>query len=509
MTRMNESAPRILRRSRAASAAALLALAVSASALQGQDAPVRLPDTGPGRALSSFLDVCASPDQGAFERWEREHAPRSLLEKPGAAALAESDARECSRSGGFEARSIETSGPDRMEILAVTRKGGAWTRMALAVGEEGRIAGFRLEPAMPPESSLPADLDDAALRRHLQERVSVLAAAGLFSGIVEVSRNGQVIARATGGSADRDEGTPITGSTRFTIGSMGKMFTAVAVGQLVDRGQISFSDTVGRFFPHYPNETVRREVTVGMLLSHTAGMGDFLSRRTPEMMKHGVQEASEFLPLFENDSLKFEPGTDWSYSNAGLALAGAIVEGVSGQPYPEYLREHVFGPAGMEGSDPNNVPHRDPKLVTPYTHRSTGDGGGLREAEHDIGSPAGGAISTADDLVRFAHALRSGALVSRATFRRMSRPHGHPGHAEGMDAYGYAMMIGHVYGRTVVGHGGGFPGVNTRLDLVLGTPYTVVVLSNFDPPAAEIVRDFAVPLVVEKVERGRGPDSGS
>jgi CubicO group peptidase (beta-lactamase class C family) len=324
-------------------------------------------------------------------------------------------------------------------------------------------------------------------------------AAGLFSGIVVIARDTQIIAATAGGYANRERRAPFTASSQFTLGSMGKMFTAASIGQLVDQGRLSFDDTVGKIFPDYPDETVRHKVTVGMLLSHKAGMGDFLRKRTPQMMTKGVTRAAEFMPLYDSAPPRFPPGTNWAYSNAGLALAGAIVEQVSGQDYPDYIKQHVFAVAGMPNSDPNNIPTPTEQLVTPYTRMSEqGEPTSWHEAEHDVGSPAGGAISTAHDLVHFAAALRSGKLVRDATFAEMTKarqtfPTG--------DGYGYAMEIHDVYGRTAVGHGGGFPGVNTHLYLILGSPYTIVVLANQDPPAEEYVSQTALALVAEKAKR--------
>jgi CubicO group peptidase (beta-lactamase class C family) len=279
---------------------------------------------------------------------------------------------------------------------------------------------------------------------------------------------------------------------------MSKMFTAVAIGQLVDKKLISFNDTVGRFFPNYPNEVVRENVTIAMLLSHTSGMGDFLAKRTPEMMKTGVDRAVEFMPLYDKDDLLFRPGKDWSYSNADLALAGAIVETVSGEAYPEYIRKHIFAVAGMTLSDPNNHPLSSATLVKPYTKLTeNGSSPDWREAEHDIGSPAGGAISTTNDLLRFADALRSGKLVSKATFIEMATDHGSMPSGE---KYGYAMQIETIYGQTTVGYGGDFPGVGTRLYILLGTPYVIVVLSNQDSPARLYGESRIVALIAEKAK---------
>jgi len=352
----------------------------------------------------------------------------------------------------------------------------------------------------PGPSALPADLSDRAVARWLNALADSLAQTGEFSGIAILARGTQQVVTRTAGYADRARMTTITAQTQFTIGSMGKMFTAAAVGQLVDQGRMSFNDPVGRFFPQFGNKTVREKVTVAMLLSHTSGMRDFLGKRTPEMMKSGVKRAAEFMPLYANDEPQFEPGTRWSYSNAGLALAGAIVEKVSGEDYPSYIRAHIFRAAGMTNSDPNNIPHADARLVTPYTKAQNSDAAGRwREAEHDIGSPAGGAISTAEDLLKFAEALRAGKLVSQRTFLKMAEGHPTPTGRQ----YGYGMEVDEVYGRKVVGHSGGFPGVSTNLYIVLDSPYTVVVLANQDPPASGLLGEPAKRVAAAMASRGK------
>lgn len=476
-------------------------ISLGASFSFAQTASIKLPDTAPGKLMTEWLAMCQSPNLEQLRKWSAEHYAEPVFKFNPVERLAQGDLKDCTEDGGYRAFEISDDKPERIKLLVMANKTGAWSVMVMLTDKQDKIMAFNSGPAAPPESALPKDLSDVALASDINAYADKMG--GHFSGILMVARDGKPIVTHAVGYADRDKKTPFTPSSQFTIGSMGKMFTAAAIGQLVDQGKVSYDDKVGKFFPDYANKTVREKVTVGMLLSHTAGLKDFLGKRTPEMMKNGVKRASEVVPLFENDDLRFEPGTSWAYSNAGLALAGAIVEKVSGEDYPDYISKHIFEPAGMKDSDPNNTPGMRPHQVVPYTHMSKeGPTPDWHEAEHDFGTPAGGAISTAADLIRFADALRNGKLVSKATFAKMTQEHGKPQGGPG-GSYGYAMEIADLYGRTIVGHGGGYPGVNTHLYMVLGSPYTVVVLANQDPPAADVVGERAKALVAEKAKQGK------
>jgi D-alanyl-D-alanine carboxypeptidase len=460
-----------------------------------------LPATPVGQLARGWLENCEQPNRDRMTQWLAAHLSDDATRGMSVASRADVLFGVCTANGGFRTVGGPQLAPDTIRMLVVGKQSGTWFRLMVVADDAGKFEGTGLSPSTPPESAMPRDLSDVALAAEVRRVVAQVSAPGLFSGIVAVARDTHMIVRVTGGYANRASHTAITGSTQFTLGSMGKMFTAASIGQLVDQGKLSFDDHVGKFFPDYPNATVRDQVTVGMLLSHTGGLGDFLARRTPEMMTKGVARAAEFMPLYDKDAPLFPPGTRWAYSNAGLALAGAIVEQVSGEDYPTYIREHIFAPAGMVNSDPNNRPHTSATLVTPYTKFGPqGPSADWVEAPADIGSPAGGAISTADDLVRFAAALRGGRLVKPSTFAEMTKPRQT---VPTGDQYGYAMEIMDVYGRTVVGHGGGFPGVSTHLYLVLGSPYTVVVLGNQDPPSDGYAGRMIVALAAEKAKRGQ------
>ena len=476
-------------------AAALIGATSLASAIEVQG--VKLPDTSAARLMSSWANLCRKPDLAQMTTWMDKHISAEGAKRKSASERAKDGFQLCADHGGLAVVEVANEDPTSIALTMKGVKTGSWFELLLIANAAGELDRNGNRPTLAPEKFLPASIDDAVIASEVERVVGNLSKAEQFSGIVVVARGTKVFASASGGYANRAHKTPITGSSRFTLGSMGKMFTAVAIGQLADQQKLSLDDTVGKFFPDYPNRTIRDKATVAMLLSHSSGMGDFLDKRTPAMLSKGVRRAAEFMPLYDTDEPQFEPGSGRAYSNAGLALAGAIVEKVSGENYPDYLAKHVFKPAQMLHSSANNVPLADSGLVTPYTREESPD---WQVAEADIGSPAGGAISTAEDLIRFADALRNGSLVSKAWFADMATPHGPP--AQGGE-YGYAMEIGDIYGETVVGHSGGFPGVSTHLFMVLGSDYTVVVLSNQDPPAEAGAGLPVIALVAGRAKRDK------
>jgi D-alanyl-D-alanine carboxypeptidase len=318
----------------------------------------------------------------------------------------------------------------------------------------------------------------AALSDHAQER----AAADEFAGAVLVARRGKVLLQDAWGRADRRAGTANTPATRFRIGSMNKMFTAVATLQLVEAGKLKLDDPIGKHLPGYPNKEVAAKVTVRHLLTHTGGTGDIFG---PEFEEHRLRlrQHRDYLKLYGSRGLTREPGTRFEYSNYGFVLLGALIERVSGASYDEYVGEHVFRRAGMRstGSLPETVDV--PDRAVGYLRASPG---GAWVPNTDTlpwrGTAAGGGYSTVGDLWRFAQALGSGRLLSAATLAEATRPH-QPQYGYGFDAQGQGRLRSY-------GHGGGAPGMNGELRVFPELGYVVVALSNLDPPAASELVEF-------------------
>src|SRR5262245_23158271 len=174
--------------------------------------------------------------------------------------------------------------------------------------------------------------------------VSKRAAAGKFSGAVLIAKDGKPVVEQANGLADRRRRRPNSLATEFNIGSVGKSFTAVAIAQLVEAGKLSFDDTVGKYLSGFPAQ-VANQVTIGQLLTHTSGLGDvFMRWRAPARAQ---LDLADLVTRIAKEPLQFQPGSRFGYSNSGYVVLGAIVEAVTGQNYYDYVRTHVFRPAGM------------------------------------------------------------------------------------------------------------------------------------------------------------------
>ena len=220
------------------------------------------------------------------------------------------------------------------------------------------------------------------------------------------------------GLANKDTNTPNKIDTKFNIGSMNKMFTGVAIAQLAERGKLSFNDTVGKLLPDYPNKEVAK-VTVHQLLTHTSGMGSYHNEAYFSNLDK-MKTVGDPLRLFVNDRLAFEPGTRWQYSNSGYVVLGLIIEKVSGQDYFDYVKQHIFKPAGMVNTDSYEISKSVPNLALGYTRMQFGRGpdpsGPRRQNSRPAkGSPAGGGYSRVEDMLKFSVALRSERLLIRST----------------------------------------------------------------------------------------------
>lgn len=457
-------------------AAALLLFIAPACLAQTQ-----FPDTPAGNQAKGWLEVFNAGDAEKHKEFLRKNAPTRLERADREMGLRQ-------QTGGFDIKKIEESTPAKIVVLLQERVSDQFARLTVEVDatEQHQITRLALQGiARPAEFALP-HLSESELTAALRKKMDEMAAGDLFSGAVLVARNGKPLFSQAYGLADREKKTPNTLKTRFRLGSMNKMFTAVATLQLVQSGKLDLKAPFGNYLTDYPNKDVASKVTVEQLLMHTGGTGDIFG---PEFDKNRLElkTLQDYVKLYGNRALEFEPGSRWQYSNYGFLLLGVLIEKVSGQSYYDYVNEHIFKPAGMTAtaSEPEDQTVADRSVG--YTRFS---GPALRPNTETLpyrGTSAGGGYSTVEDLFKFATALQTHKLLNAQHTEMLTTG---KTDTPGGGKYAYGFQDATVGGTRCFGHGGGAPGMNGELKICSGPGYVIAVLANMDPPAATRVADF-------------------
>ena len=406
--------------------------------------------------------------------------------------------------------------PDRREpttvSVDVSRWAGRTVRLRLAATDNGGplragVDDIRFEPIGAnanarielPDTKRPARALNLVLHRMTEAdalkavsaRADKLASEHELSGAVLIAKDDRVLFSHAYGLADRHRRIPNTIRTRFRIGSMNKMVTAVAILQLVEAGKVRLAAPLGTYLRDYPNRDVASKVTIHQLLTHTGGTGDIFG---PDFDAHRneLRTLDDYVKLYGKRQLEFEPGTRWAYSNYGFILLGAVIERVTGHSYYDYVHAHIYAPAGMtrSGSPPEDqavsgrsIGYTRPPGTTAWVPNT--------DTLPYRGTSAGGGYSTVEDLARLAHALLSHKLLSAHSTELLiaGKVKAGPGTRY---AYGFEDARD-ADGNGWVGHGGGAPGMNGDLRIYPKAGYIVAVLANLDPPAAQRISDYLDP----------------
>jgi CubicO group peptidase (beta-lactamase class C family) len=280
---------------------------------------------------------------------------------------------------------------------------------------------------------------------------------------------------------------------------MYKMVTAVATLQLVQAGTLRLDAPLGTYLPDYPNAQVASQVTPHHLLTHTGGTGDIFG---PLFMAHRLElrTTADYLRLYGTRGLQFAPGAQHVYSNYGFILLGALIERLSGTSYDDHVAARVLAPAGMTATGTAPEDSLVPGRAGGYMRQSSALVSNAPTLPYR-GTPAGGGYSTVGDLARFAVAVRDRRLLD-STHTALLYTGKVPVGTAFQYAYGFTDRV--VGGRRFVGHGGGAAGMNGELAFEPNGGYVVVILSNFDPPAAGQMLNFILPRLPASPPTGGG-----
>lgn len=331
-------------------------------------------------------------------------------------------------------------------------------------------------PQLPPLALNP-QMTDGQIRTALGPWLAGLNRDGVFNGAILVARNGEEIYAGVHGVRDVETNAPLNLDDRFGIASIGKAFTHVAVAQLIQQGRLTPETTIADVLPDYPN-AVSRTATVAQLLGHRAGIADFFGLATRDVPKAQFSSNHAYFEIVSRLEPMFAPGAGQEYCNGCYVVLAEMVERVSGQPYEQYIAEHVFAAAGMQRS--GFLRHDQlPADAARFLGRPRGPDSPLQDVTrfHGVaGSGAGNAYSTVRDMLAFDNALREHRLLNAEMTAQVLRSQPEAGRATAR-----------------IGFAGGAPGVST---LLFGNgAWTVIVLTNLDEPAGETIGSTVFPLL--------------
>ncbi len=457
-----------------------------------QQAPPEIPDTPAGKLLVRLIEAFNSGEEKEWTDFINNH----WKEREGKFENRLNMFKQVySDVGGFILHRIEHSSNYSISgLMKAERPSGPIEWVMLRVQADTlpphKLDMLSIRPGEEPGFEAPeGDLTQEQIVDFLDRYLDNLVSKDRFSGTVLIAKDGKPFYTRVHGLASKRYNIPNRLDTKFNLGSMNKMFTGVAVMQLVEQGKVSLNDPVGKYLPDLPQPEIAEKVTIHHLLTHTSGMQDYWDE-VFDAHWWEIKTVGQLAELIFDDSLLFEPGTDFHYSNSGPIVLGMIIEKVTGQDYYDYIREHIYQPAGMINTDCYEMDTPVPNLAIGYTKidydGSRSPGGAWRNNlfMHVVkGGPAGGGFSTVEDLLRFDIALRSNKLISRESFDTLTTGKAHMG-PESM--YAYLFQDRNVNGHRIVGHGGGAPGINAKLDMYLDSGYTVAVMANYDGAAGTV-----------------------
>ena len=309
-----------------------------------------------------------------------------------------------------------------------------------------------------------------------------------FRGNIYIVKDNEVLYEKAAGFADLANEVPNSLETKFASASAGKVFVAVGILQLIERGKISFEDTLGKLLD-IDLQNIDDEVTVEQLLIHTSGVPDYFDESVMDEYEelwvdypnYKIRHNSDLLPLFISKSMMYPKGEKFQYNNSGYVLLAMIIEKVTGMYFDQYLKENLFDVCGMKSTGYYELDRLPAKCANNYIYCADTNDFHTNIFSVDVkGTGAGGAFITVKDIVCFWNSLLNGILISKELVSHMlSKKSG-----DGIDAeegyYGYGVwIIDNPKGKDIAYFQGCDPGVSFISEYNPNNNIISVLVSNY------------------------------
>ena len=320
-----------------------------------------------------------------------------------------------------------------------------------------------------------------------------------FRGVAYVLRNDEVVLEYAGGCRDYANELPNTIDTKFASASAGKVFVAVGILQLIEKGKLRFEDTIGELI-RIDWKDIDPGITVEQLLRHTSGIPDYFDETVMEEYEelwvdypnYKIRQNDDLLPLFIDKPMMYPKGTKFQYNNTGYVVLAMIIERLTRQPFDEYLRENVFEPCNMSGTGYYELDRLPAKCAVNYVWCNSAED--LRTNIFCVdakGTGAGGAFITVKDIANFWKGLLEGKLLSTEMTASMLKKHSGEGDDPEEGYYGYGVwIIDGNGGEDIPYFQGCDPGVSFISEYNPNKNMISVYVSNYGDNVWKIARDI-------------------
>jgi CubicO group peptidase (beta-lactamase class C family) len=459
--------------------------------------PSDIPQTPAGKRMEESLHLINSGDIEKIRDYISSQFTKSFLKTFGEERLFNVYYGFFEKYQGLEFHKTRESSSNKLVGVHRCRLTGSGYLFGLMVESRPpqKIRGMTILPlAHPDEPKSLESLDEEEKVKMLGSFIDRLGEVGIFSGTVLLAKGGNALLKKAHGFVSRRHNIPIRNDTKLNLASLTKMFTAVAAAQLFEQRKMSYDDPIGKYLDtDWIPAKIGESVQIKHLLSHTSGIGiggeDDNRTYLEQAFKEQFREISDYKSLSAKAKLKYEPGKKFSYNNMGMHLMGPIIEKISGETYIQYLQTYVFEPSGMSNTGFFELDEPEPNVAMGYVKEYKGGRFIWRNnvlACQIKGTPAGGAYSTIDDLLRFENALRNNVLISQKTKEILFTPK----KELSASSYGYGFQVRMFDDKLRVGHTGGYIGINNHFSMYLNKDYTMIILSNLDLVSGSIVSDI-------------------
>ncbi len=308
-------------------------------------------------------------------------------------------------------------------------------------------------------------------------------------GAVLLVKNNKIIYQKGFGIADINTKEPVTTKTLFNIGSISKTFVAYGILKLAAENKLSIQDDLYKYFPDFKNKTIAQQVKLFHLLTHTSGIPDSRKVKDQHEFYLTAKDEENFLPLKQTDSLVFEPGTQFEYSNPSFNGLALIIEKITGKKWQDYIREIIFEPANMKASVITNGPYPDAGVSHGYIKK-----GKRKFAELDYGEEPtfaaagnGGVWSSVEELWNYEQAIQQAVFLDSGWIHKSRTIYTFPGWKEIRPSrLGLSWFITNEPGINMVGHTGSQGGFISDYCWLPEKKIFYVLLCNTPKPITEI-----------------------